>query len=68
MQRRTGLHRRAALRLAHRVRLGSAFGAITAARELMGVGSWQRRASLARSSGSGSDVYLAAHLRASPQN
>ncbi|KAJ7829216.1 hypothetical protein B0H14DRAFT_2594257 [Mycena olivaceomarginata] len=30
--RRTGLHRRAALRLAHHIRLGSAFGAIMAAR------------------------------------
>ncbi|KAJ7798038.1 hypothetical protein B0H14DRAFT_2618310 [Mycena olivaceomarginata] len=38
MHRRTGLYRRAALRLAHRVRLGSVFGAIAAARELMGVG------------------------------
>ncbi|KAJ7755269.1 hypothetical protein B0H14DRAFT_2635299 [Mycena olivaceomarginata] len=38
MHRRTGLHRRAALRLAHRVRLGSAFSAIAAVRELMGVG------------------------------
>ncbi|KAJ7795633.1 hypothetical protein B0H14DRAFT_2620739 [Mycena olivaceomarginata] len=57
MHRRTGLHRRAALRLAHRVKLRSVFGAITAAHELMGVGSWQRRTSLACSSGSGSDAH-----------
>ncbi|KAJ7793963.1 hypothetical protein B0H14DRAFT_3497495 [Mycena olivaceomarginata] len=43
MHRRTGLHRRTALRLAHCVRLGSAFGTIAAARELMNVGSLQRR-------------------------
>ncbi|KAJ7878502.1 hypothetical protein B0H14DRAFT_2567189 [Mycena olivaceomarginata] len=48
MHRRTGLHRRTALRLAHCVRLGSAFGTIAVARELMNVGSLQRRVSLAR--------------------